>query len=227
MVLKTDEGWHYERFAELARHCHEIIELLRSKHDDLAQKAQEAKATESKADEVVKQVVVRLRSARRLPPGVQKSTVFDIIHKIDDIADELEKAADRMQRFRITPNSPINSMLNLIEESINELSGAIDCLKNKNLGTQFEAHCERMKVLESEADRVNRPADEDLADEEDEAIDSFGKKEGTPSYAEIAELENTLQHARRLGRIMGILEAAVDYCEDVSDLLETLKYEIE
>lgn len=227
MVFQTDERWHYDRFAELAGHCTEIIDLLESEHDDLSQKAQEAKAIESKADEVVKQVSVRLRSARRLPPGVQKSTILDIVRKIDDVIDGLEKAANRMQRFHMPLNESTSSMLSLIRESINELEGAIECLKSKSLDAEFEAHCERMKVLESQADRINRPIDEQLADEEDEAIESFGEKEGSPSYAEISDLQNILKHARRLGRVMGILEAAIDHCEDVSDLLETLKYEIE
>lgn len=225
--MKTDEKWHYARFTELLVYCDNLIKLLFLEGLSPDKKAESAKEIETAADSIMENIVERLRSAKRLP--FEKQLVFNLAHNIDNIIDELEKAANRMKSYRVPLGEPGKKMLSLLTEAVEEAKLAVSYfgLGKKNFD-QLGEHCVRIKKLESEADTVYRSTIAEISDQKNKAIDMLrASDDHQEPKAAIATLFQKIEYLNRSQEIIGILESAFDQAQDVANLIETLRYEIE
>lgn len=224
--MRTDEKWYYTKFSVLLNHCKEILDLLCAQSIDPVEKAVVAKRVEDEADSVMAEIVERLRSVRRLP--FERGTVFNLAHNIDNVIDELEKAADRMKSYKVQLDEAGQNMLALLAEAIKEAKKAVSCLGKKQF-SQLEGHCLRIKILESEADKIHRDAIETITRQKDALINQinfFGKRAIAVCF-EIQRTMRQIEDLNRLQEIIEILESAFDQAQDVADLMEELRYELE
>lgn len=224
--MKTDEKWHYSQFTQLLDLCNNLIDLLCNKNLSLDEKAESAKKIETAADSIVESVKNRLRDRKRFTGGTDEKVLLrKLALKIDDIADELEKAANRMKSYKVSLDEEGKKMLSLLAEAVEEAKLAFSCLgqKRKNFD-KLEEHCERIKELESEADIVHRPAIEEITAGKDMAIK---KALEDPSNLDAVVLIQKIDIANRRQEIIGIFESAFDQAQDVANLIEELRYEIE
>lgn len=218
--MRTDEKWHYTQFSALLEYCEQLIALLHM--EDAEERAKTAKGIEHKADSIVAGVVDRLRSTRRVP--FEKRTVFNLAHNIDNVIDELEKAADRMKSYGVPLGEPGEEMLALLSKAVEEAKKAIFCLANKKLD-KLAGHCLRIKTLESEADVVHRDAVAEISREKDRGIEkAFSNPEDTGA---IVALIREVELRNRSHEIIEILESAFDQAQDVADFIEELRYALE
>lgn len=223
-MLKYDHQWHFDKFTELARICEDLLVLVEA-NADFEEKASQAKTKEHEADLIIREIVLRLRSKRRLPPQVNKGTIFASAHNIDNVIDQIEKAVDRMKSYKIALAEPLPSLIHLLSASITEIKQAIACLKTSSF-LELETRCERIKHLESEADKIHRAAVAKIAEDEDRLIASISE-DRTLSPIQVKNIMRRLKNLERMEKVVEIFEQAFDESQDVADFLENLRYEFE
>jgi len=153
---------------------------------------------ENKGDEITHQLHLEL--GKNFITPFDREDIHQLASAIDDVADNIQGAANRMSLYRIDDfNEHIKNLSDLILQSGIELAKAVKELKDLKNVRHIADSCIRINSLENQADHVFDRAVADLFLYETDAIRLIKYKE-----------------------ILSSLETATDMCEDAANVMESI-----
>jgi len=153
---------------------------------------------ENKGDEITHQIHLEL--GKNFITPFDREDIHLLASAIDDVADNIHGAANRMSLYRIDDfNEHIKKLSDLILQATVDLEKAIKELKDLKNVRSIAASCIRINSIENQADYVFDRAVADLFLYEKDAIRLIKYKE-----------------------ILASLETATDMCEDAADVMESI-----
>jgi len=153
---------------------------------------------ENKGDEITHQIHLEL--GKNFITPFDREDIHLLASAIDDVADNIHGAANRMSLYRIDDfNDHIKKLSDLIVQASIDLEKAIKELKDLKNVRSIAASCIRINSIENQADYVFDRAVADLFLYEKDAIRLIKYKE-----------------------ILASLETATDMCEDAANVMESI-----
>lgn len=153
---------------------------------------------ENKGDEITHQLHLEL--GKNFITPFDREDIHSLASAIDDVADNIQGAANRMSLYRIDDyNDHIKKLSDLILQGCNELEKAVKELKDLKNVRNIADSCIRINSVENQADQIFDRAVADLFLYETDAIRLIKYKE-----------------------ILSSLETATDMCEDAANVMESI-----
>lgn len=153
---------------------------------------------ESKGDELTHQLYLEL--GKNFITPFDREDIHQLASAIDDVADNIQGAANRMSLYRIDDfNEHIKKLSDLILQASVELEKAIKELRDLKNKRNIADSCIRINSVENQADHVFDRAVADLFLYEKDAIRLIKYKE-----------------------VLSSLETATDMCEDAANVMESI-----
>jgi predicted phosphate transport protein (TIGR00153 family) len=153
---------------------------------------------ENKGDEITHQVYLEL--SKNFITPFDREDIHSLASAIDDVADYIQGAANRMNLYRIEDyNEHIRKLSELVLQASVDLEKAVRELKDLKNVRAIADSCIRINSVENQADYVFDRAVADLFLYEKDAIRLIKYKE-----------------------IYSALETATDMCEDAADVMESI-----
>lgn len=153
---------------------------------------------ENKGDEITHQIYLEL--GKNFITPFDREDIHLLASAIDDVADNIHGAANRMSLYRIDDfNEHIKKLSDLILQASIDLEKAIKELRDLKNVRSIAASCIRINSIENQADYVFDRAVADLFLYEKDAIRLIKYKE-----------------------ILASLETATDMCEDAANVMESI-----
>ena len=163
---------------------------------DLESRAERVKQIEHECDEITHAVVEGLHKTFITP--IDRSDIYALITKMDDIMDFVEAAADRVALYEIpTMTKEVGDLARCLVSSAEHVLGAVSSIRHLGKPNGILQHCIEINRLENVADNILRSALARLFKEEKDPIAVIKWKE-----------------------IYETLESATDRCEDVANIIE-------
>lgn len=172
--------------------------------EKLEEISEKVKKLEEEADDLGHNVVDNLRKSFITP--LEGEDIDLLRQKLDDIMDCIEKAVNRMVIYRVSIPLPeyIEKYIRIIKEAIVEIDKGVKKIRNvRKYQNDLHSLCQNLNELENEGDRINRNALKSL----------FSEPQKSP--------ENNLEIIK-LKEIYETLENAIDFCEDVGNIFESI-----
>ena len=161
----------------------------------LTEAAEQIQSLETQADELIHEVFLRLNQTFITP--LDPEDIHELSTSLDNVIDAIEDSAHRMVAYHLDPISPVMvHICDMIRKCGASLLKAFQAFEK---GEPVLAHCIEVNRLENETDKVVRKAIAELFEHETDPIKIIKFKE-----------------------VYEFLEAATDYCEDVTDVLQTV-----
>jgi uncharacterized protein len=171
-----------------------LEEMLRT-YDTIDQRAKELFAMEHHGDEISHSIGRRLNTTFVTP--FDREDIVALISGLDDVLDLIEEVADTFILYQVDAPTPASQQQARIIvrqcEAIHEATQRLRSFKG------LQQYLTEINRLENEGDRITRAAVAGLFSEKTRATDIIKWKD-----------------------IYGLLEATIDKCEDVSDILEKI-----
>jgi predicted phosphate transport protein (TIGR00153 family) len=153
---------------------------------------------ENKGDEITHQIYLEL--GKNFITPFDREDIHSLATAIDDVADFIQGAANRMNLYRIDDfNEHIRKLSELILQASQDLEKAVRELKDLRNVRNIADSCIRINSVENQADYVFDRAVADLFLYETDAIRLIKYKE-----------------------ILAALETATDRCEDAANVMESI-----
>jgi hypothetical protein len=153
---------------------------------------------ENKGDELTHQIYLEL--GKNFITPFDREDIHALATAIDDVADNIQGAANRMSLYRIDEfNEHIRKLSDLILQGSIDLEKAVRGLKDLRNVRNIADSCIRINSIENQADYVFDRAVADLFLYEKDAIKLIKYKE-----------------------ILAALETATDMCEDAANVMESI-----
>ncbi len=162
--------------------------------------AGQLKALENRADDIAHDVFGLLNTVFVTP--FDREDIRSLVNHMDDIIDLVEKAGARLDIFHIfPPPETIIQQAGLLNRAFVKLASAIASLSDLKQKEQMLAICVDVNSLENEGDTLLRKELKTLFSTRHPAdpVDLIKKKE-----------------------LVELLESAIDRCEDLSNVIETI-----
>lgn len=174
-----------------------LIHRLLTDWTDVVAKTEEIKEVEAKGDQITHDIV-KLLNATFVTP-LDREDILTMSSRLDDVIDRIEAAAARLILFRVAgPTDRARDIARILCLACEQVSEALVHFRRRKFGEVATA-CVEINRLENEGDEALRLALEDLYSGRYETLDVMKWKE-----------------------IYETLEEAIDRCEDVSNVLETV-----
>jgi predicted phosphate transport protein (TIGR00153 family) len=178
--------------SEASRH---LLEGVRAGNSRLRESAAEINQLEHKGDEVIHDIFTRLNQTFITP--LDPEDIHNLSSKLDDVLDGIEDTAHRLVAYRV---DPIPSAMASLAEIVSGCAAAMtEAFKALEMNGSIMQHCIEINRLENEGDRIGRSAVADMFESESNPITVIKLKE-----------------------CYDILEATIDSCEDVADVLQNV-----
>lgn len=186
-----------EQYADLTREASgKLMELSRD-FDDRQTKYNEIKSLESKGDDLMHKIVDELNSTFITP--IDREDIHELINRLDDILDFCEGVAERVMIFKLKePTQALHDLTDVLYQSCKELAVAMPLMRSKKQWKDMKKHLVEINRLENEGDRIMRNS----------LVELFENSKAM----EIMKLKEIYEH----------IEEAIDRCEDVAEILESL-----
>ena len=153
---------------------------------------------ENRGDELTHQIYLEL--GKNFITPFDREDIHALATAIDDVADNIQGAANRMSLYRIDEfNDHIKKLADLILQASIDLEKAVRELKDLRNVRAIADSCIRINSVENQADYVFDRAVADLFLYEKDAIKLIKYKE-----------------------ILAVLETATDMCEDAANVMESI-----
>ncbi len=196
-LFSKDETF-FDYFRQLAEHIGSAASLLKTlleKPSDAVRIANEIKRVETKGDAIVHVINQRIDTSFVTP--LDREDIHQLAKRLDNVIDIINGAARRVVMFRVTdPRVGGVQMAEVIVKASAEiLAAVVDVTKPKRMAE----HSRAIKVLEEEGDALYAECVGSLFAVEQPAIEVLKWKE-----------------------IFDALEHAIDECDDVSNVLESI-----
>jgi uncharacterized protein len=172
-----------------------LVDGVRSGPSRLTAAATAINVLEHRGDELIHEIFTRLNQTFITP--IDPEDIHNVSSALDDVLDGLEDTAHSLVSYHI---DPIPADMVTLAEIVAACGGALQkaFLALEKNGPILE-HCIEINRLENEADRIGRSAVADLFNNEKDAIRVIKLKE-----------------------VYDFIEAAIDSCEDVADVLQNV-----
>jgi predicted phosphate transport protein (TIGR00153 family) len=183
-------------FISMAQNAHEASKLLiqmMEKPSEIRETAERIKALEHKGDRMTHDVIVKLNKTFIVP--FDREDIYGLSSKIDDVTDLIESIARRFVLFKVKqmPDSAVE-LARVLQRSTAAIVLAVSELQN---GMKVMDQCIEINRLEDEADHIYHMALGTLFETEADPINLIKWKE-----------------------LFEKLEASLDRCEDVANVIE-------
>jgi predicted phosphate transport protein (TIGR00153 family) len=197
-LLPKEEHW-YDMLEELSRLGHEAAKALQLFKDRPTAEVQEAvQKLEHQADDVVRRMEDAL--ARTFVTPIDREDLHRLTSELDDIIDLMNLSARVFALYHLErPTPPMVQIMVKLEEATGMIAAAVPHLR-KHAFEQLIDGGRKVRGIEKEADTIYRKAVSELF------------KQTHPDFREMWKQKEALDH----------LEAAVDHCDNVADLLANL-----
>lgn len=174
-------------------------ELLLAKDDesrnDLVKKV---KKFEKVGDKITSTIFDELNSTFITP--FDREDVHKLTNRIDTVVDLINTSAKRIQLYKMYEIPPVFlEMAELLIKAGDEINQVTMGLNDIHTISRFKKNCERIGELENESDVLNYSFLSEIFDHETNAISLIKKRD-----------------------ILNALEKAMDRCEDVADVFQTI-----
>jgi len=185
-------------FNALAENCHQgaqvLVEMFQK--DDGAEKyAERIKDIEHTGDNLTHTLLTRLNQTFVTP--FDREDIQALSSRIDDVLDLIDAAASRIVTYKISHIRPgVADLAQILYETTRQVVVVVGALNKHDAVLE---KCIEINRLENEADRLSRILIARLFDEEKDPVQIIKWKE-----------------------IIEVIEAAVDKCEDVANVIETV-----
>lgn len=168
------------------------------KNSDMRKLSEKIKKIEHAADDITHQVISELNQTFITP--IDREDIALLVSRMDDIADEIDRAINRIWIYDIKPTPPqILEYGKLIKKSVEEINKCIIHLRTGKKHKEVLKYCESINEIENEADELHRATVRDL----------FRKNKNPIKIMKLRE-------------IYEYLENVTDRSEDVANILETI-----
>jgi uncharacterized protein len=196
--LLPREDNFFEMFTALADNAHQGAQILLEmfQRDDGAEKyAERIKDIEHAGDNLTHTLLTRLNQTFVTP--FDREDIQALSSRIDDVLDLIDAAASRIVTYKINRIRPgVADLVQILYETTRQVVVVVGALKKHDAVLE---KCIEIKRLENESDRLSRILIARLFDEEKDPVQIIKWKE-----------------------IIEVIEAAVDKCEDVANVIETV-----
>ena len=188
----------YDMFVEDAANvlaaARRLEEMLRS-YDNIEQRAKELFAMEHHGDELSHNIGRRLNTTFVTP--FDREDIVALISGLDDVLDLIEEVADTFILYQVEAPTPASlQQARIIVRQCEAIHEALERLRSFN---GLQKYWTEINRLENEGDRITRAAVAGLFSDKTRATDIIKWKD-----------------------IYGLLEATIDKCEDVADIIEKI-----
>lgn len=157
--------------------------------------AKDIKRLEHQGDDVIHETFTRLNSTFITP--LDPEDIHTLSSRLDDVLDGIEDAAHRMVAYRVSAiPAGIVQLSEMLYQCSRSMKKAFEALDKKK---EVLEHCIEINRLENEADHLVRALVSELFEKETDPITLIKVKE-----------------------IYEFLEATMDHCEDVADVLQSV-----
>lgn len=201
MRLLPREEKFFDLFDRLASHLvigTEILEDVLNHYDQRFTGVAKMRDTEHAADRIVHEIMERLNKTFVTP--LDREDIHALAHVMDDVLDFTETSLDRMVLYDIETVVPKTiEIAVLLRQAAEQIRVGVTGLRNFGDIRGILNPCVRINELENLADGVNR-----------EALQALFR--GTADPITVIKRREIYEN----------LEIAVDRCEDVADVLETI-----
>jgi len=171
-----------------------LVEML-SNYEQPAADARRIKDMEHVGDTITHDLITRLNQTFITP--FDREDIHELSSKVDDVLDLTDAAAGRMVLYRVKAVRPgVVELAQILETATQEILKAVRALNKQD---HILAHCIEINRLENEGDRVCRALIAKLFEEEKDPVEIIKWKE-----------------------IIEAIETAVDRCEDVANVIESV-----
>jgi uncharacterized protein len=196
-LIPRDEAF-FEMFAELAKRVSAAARLLKQLFEDpahLEQHVAAVKLLEHEADELTHSIILRIDRSFVTP--IDREDIHLLASELDDVLDLIDGTARRAQMFHITKVRELAPKLcDVLIRATDHIEAAVAQMKDSRV---VVARGRDIKLREEEGDAIYHQAIGDLFVSEPNAIDVIKWKE-----------------------LFDTLEKALDQCEDVANVLESI-----
>ncbi|HPW17243.1 MAG TPA: DUF47 family protein [Candidatus Aminicenantes bacterium] len=174
------------------------LQDLVDRFEDVERKYERIKRIEHQGDAITYELFSRLRDTFITP--LEREDIHGLASGLDDVLDCIEGVASRMWIFKIDrPTPEVKALVDIIAKAVEQIDEAVDNLESLGHVHDF---CQRINVLEHEADVIAR-----------RAIGDLFAKAGTPE-----EIKDLIKFKELYTR----LEETADRCEDVANVIEEI-----
>jgi predicted phosphate transport protein (TIGR00153 family) len=196
-LLPREESF-FVLFVQQAENVHAgakaLVEML-AHFTGVPEQAQTIKAIEHKGDDLTHELITKLNQTFVTP--FDREDIHELSSKVDDILDLIDAAASRMALYRVEKVRPgTEDLAKVLLDATAEVAIAVRALEKHDHALQ---HCVEINRLENEGDRVCRTLIARLFEEEKDPVQIIKWKE-----------------------IFEVMETAIDKCEDVANVIETV-----
>jgi len=194
--LIPKEEKFFDMFISMAQNAHEaskLLTLMMEQPDKIRDTAESIKALEHKGDRMTHDLIVKLNKTFIVP--IDREDIYGLSSKLDDVTDLIESIARRLVLFKVIEVSePALELARVLQRSTAAIVVAVSELQN---GMKVMDPCIEINRLEDEADHIYHLALGKLFESEKDPIALIKWKE-----------------------LYEKLEASLDRCEDVANVIE-------
>jgi predicted phosphate transport protein (TIGR00153 family) len=197
LLPREEKFYHlFQKQAEIISQASRLLlEAVRAGNSRVRDAAAPINALEHQGDEVIHEIFTRLNQTFITP--LDPEDIHNLSSKLDDVLDGLEDTVHKLVAYHIDPIPP--PMVTLAEVVSACASAMIEAFRALEQDGSIMQHCIEINRLENEGDRVGRAA-----------VAALFEKEANPI---------TLI---KLKECYDLLEATIDSCEDVADVLQNV-----
>ncbi|PKP04195.1 MAG: DUF47 domain-containing protein [Bacteroidetes bacterium HGW-Bacteroidetes-9] len=188
-----------EASANLVNCSIEFQELLNC-HDEekRSEHVKNVKKYEKIGDRITVTIYDELNSTFITP--FDREDIQKLANRIDNVVDLVNTSAKRIQLYKLIEIPPVfYKMSALLIEASKEIDAVVQGLNKIHDIANYKEHCIRISELENESDALNFSYLSEIFDQETNAISLIKKRD-----------------------VLNSLEKAMDCCEDVADVLNTI-----
>ncbi len=172
-----------------------LLDGLRTGRARMAACATDISIMEHRGDEVIHEIYTRLNQTFITP--IDPEDIHNLSAALDNVLDGMEDAAHRLVSYKIDPIPPtMVTLAEIIASCAAALKKAFEALQHNGNIMEF---CIEVNRLENEADRIERSA-----------------------VVELFETEQNPITLIKLKEVYEFIEATIDSCEDVADVLQNV-----
>jgi hypothetical protein len=186
----------FDMFISMAENAHEASKLLAAmleKPTEIKETAASIKALEHKGDRMTHDLIVKLNKTFIVP--IDREDIYSLSSKIDDVTDLIEAIARRIVLFKVKEvGEQAVELAYVLRRATAAMVKAVSQLEN---GMKVMDSCIEINRLEDEADHIYHLALGKLFETETDPINLIKWKE-----------------------LYETLEASLDKCEDVANVIE-------
>lgn len=198
LSLVPREQDYFRLFSDLAANLDEAAQLLVSfmdHYDDAKSIGAAILEHEHVGDKILHDIVKRLNTSFITP--IDREDIYDLVATMDEVLDNIEAATDAMVLYRVAaPTEFARRQAKVIAEAASVLHQIIDDLEKR---TDLMERVISVNSLENEGDRIVRDAIAALFDDDIDAREIIKWKD-----------------------IYELLESAIDECEHVANVIESI-----